>query len=58
MEEENIKKVSVPEACFGPCQLSLMDLFAKIVKDMTVYYFCKNISIASDVWQGSKYTST
>ena len=58
LKKKNIKKVIVPEACFGHCQLSLMDHFTKMVKDMAVYYFCKNISIASDVWQGSKYTST
>ena len=33
LQEENIKKGSVPEAYVGPCQLSMMDHFAKIVKD-------------------------
>ena len=33
MQEENIEKVSVPEVYLGPCSLSMMDLFAKIVKD-------------------------
>ena len=37
IEEENIKKVSVPEAYLGPCQLPLMDLFAKIVKEIWPY---------------------
>ena len=31
-QEENMKKVNVPEAYVGACQLSVMDLFAKIVK--------------------------
>ena len=33
MQEENIEKVSVPEAYLGPCQLSMINLFTKIVKD-------------------------
>ena len=33
LQEENMKKVNVPEAHIGACQLSMMDLFAKIVKD-------------------------
>ena len=33
MQEENIKKVIVPKAYLGPCPLSMMDLFVKIVKD-------------------------
>ena len=33
LQEENIKKVSAPEAYVGPCQLSMMDLFARTVKD-------------------------
>ena len=36
LQEEHIKKVSVPEAYVGRCQLSMMDLFAKTVKD---FYF-------------------
>ena len=33
LQEENVKKASVSEAYVGPCQLSMMDLFAKIVKN-------------------------
>ena len=33
MQEENIEKMSVLEAYLGPFPLSMMDLFAKIVKD-------------------------
>ena len=33
LQEENMKKVNVPEAYVGPCQLAMMDLFPKIVKD-------------------------
>ena len=33
LQEENVKKFSVPEAHVGTCELSMMDLFAKIVKD-------------------------
>ena len=33
LQEENIKIASVPETNVGPCQLSMMDFFAKIVKD-------------------------
>ena len=59
MQEENIEKFSVPESCLGPCQLSTTDFFVKIVKDFCLHTISeKNISIASDVWQGSKYTST
>ena len=30
LQEENMKKVNVPEAYVGACQLSMMDLFATI----------------------------
>lgn len=33
MQEKNIEKVSIPEAYLGPCQLSMMNFFAIIVKD-------------------------
>ena len=33
MQEKNIEKVSVPEACLRPCQLFMVNFFAKIVKD-------------------------
>ena len=33
LQEANFKKFSVPEANVGTCELSMMDLFAKIVKD-------------------------
>ena len=33
LQEENTKKVNVPEAYVGACQLSMMDYFAKIMKD-------------------------
>ena len=33
LQEENMKKANLPEANVGPCQLSMMDLFAKILKD-------------------------
>ena len=33
LQETNIKKVSVPEAYARSCQLSMMDFFAKIVKE-------------------------
>ena len=59
IQEENIEKFSVPQVYLGPCQLSMIDFFAKMVKDFWSYTISeKNISIASDVWQGSKYTST
>ena len=59
MQEENIEKFSVLEVYLGPCQLSMIDFFAKMVKDFWSYTISeKNISIASDIWQGSKYTST
>ena len=33
LQEENTRKVNVPVAYVGACQLSMMDLLAKIVKD-------------------------
>lgn len=33
MQEKNIEKVSIPEAYLGPCQSSMMNFFAIIVKD-------------------------
>ena len=33
LQEEKTKKVNVPETYVGFCQLSMMDLFAKIAKD-------------------------
>ena len=32
MQEKNIEKVSIPEAHLGPCQLSMINFFAKTVK--------------------------
>ena len=49
-QEENIDKFSVPQVYLGPCQLSMIDFFAKMVKDFWSYTISeKNISIASDV---------
>ena len=33
LQEQNMEKVNVSEAYVGPCQLSIIDLSAKIVKD-------------------------
>ena len=32
MQEKNIEKVSIPEAHLRPCQLSMINFFAKTVK--------------------------
>ena len=50
MQEENIEKFSVLEVYLGPCQLSIVEFFAKMVKDFWSYTISeKNISIASDI---------
>lgn len=52
MQEENFEKFGVPEACLGPCSLSMINFFAKMVKGFWVYtiseliqffYFALNI---------------
>ena len=37
MQKKNIEKVSIPEAYLGPCQLSMMNFFAIIVKDFLLF---------------------
>ena len=57
MQEQNIEKLSILEAYLGPCQFSLMDPFAKIVRLLAVYYICKNISIAPKMFDRVLNTS-